>query len=210
MNPRPPSQLWKRLAQLVPSLERLSFVEVGANDGRIGDPIRNMVIRNRWTGTFFEPIPNRCKTLEEFYARHNTDKRLTFIPYAIADYNGTISLYEAGRRGIRSSIVPESLRKSTLSRSKKIEVQCMSLPTALKNINSLDVLQVDVEGYDFGVIQQIDKLPFKPSIIHFEHAQLMHLKAVCFQFLMDRGYVLENGDSVNDTLAWKRNLIQWR
>ena len=68
-------------------------------------------------------------------------------------------------------------------------------------VNRVDLLQIDTEGYDFEIIKMFDYTKVKPTIIHFESAWLGVNEGVqCFKFLNNLGYrVLTIGI---DTIAY--------
>ena len=73
----------------------------------------------------------------------------------------------------------------------EIEVPCRSLASlfAESRFPRLDLLAVDVEGYDFEVVKQIDQLPQLPKMVYFEHVHLTsedHQQSL--RFLHSLGY----------------------
>ena len=45
----------------------IRFIQVGANDGFRGDPIRRMVQKYNWSGILIEPLPDIYEKLKENY-----------------------------------------------------------------------------------------------------------------------------------------------
>jgi hypothetical protein len=80
-------------------------------------------------------------------------------------------------------------------------VPCVSLETLLHGVDVIDLLQVDVEGYDAEVIRMFDFDRFRPSIVRFEN---MHLTPEDHESAVERliGYGYRIAASDPDTLAW--------
>ena len=74
-----------------------------------------------------------------------------------------------------------------------------------QDVHSIDVLQIDAEGYDYEIIKQVDFDLVQPNIIRFEH---MHLSDEdlneCINKLAPLGYRFINEGL--DTIAIKRDL----
>src|SRR5204863_1429234 len=83
------------------------------------------------------------------------------------------------------------------------DIECVALNDLLGEVEAdhIDLLQIDVEGYDSELIQILDVERFAPSIVHFEHRHLARDKhEASIRRLIDHGYriCLEQ----HDTLAW--------
>lgn len=173
---------------------KLHVLQVGANDGKEGDPVRDLFHRYSSQTILVEPIPGIIERLKENYCNHkgaliiencaisNTSdvfelwclksqywgeyvERVGRHPTAIASFD-IIPLTEkiSDRMGVAKDTAKEML-----------EVLCcpaMTLDTLLKKHNwkRLDVLQIDAEGYDFEVVRSLGR--FRPRIINFESFNL--------------------------------------
>jgi hypothetical protein len=86
----------------------------------------------------------------------------------------------------------------------EVRVPCRTLASivAESSLPRIDLLAIDVEGFDFEVIKQIDDLPQLPGMIYFEHRHLSESDyRSALTFLQQRGYRCETeGDG--DTFAW--------
>ena len=68
-------------------------------------------------------------------------------------------------------------------------------------IQELDLLQIDAEGFDYEIIRSIDFAKTKPAIIHYEHMVLSQAdRNACLELLAENGYRFFLEDS--DTLAY--------
>jgi FkbM family methyltransferase len=80
-------------------------------------------------------------------------------------------------------------------------VRCITLSQLLDqhDIDQLDLLQIDAEGYDFEILKSIDFSKIKPRFINYERVLLQENNAPCRQLLSDQGYILM--DWGQDTLC---------
>ena len=66
-------------------------------------------------------------------------------------------------------------------------------------LSSLDLLQIDVEGYDYEILKTLDFDQIRPLFINYERVLLADTEEECRQMLVGQGYVLM--DWGQDTLA---------
>jgi FkbM family methyltransferase len=173
------------------------FVQIGANDGLAADPIRQYVEKYSWAGLLVEPLPNVFERLKRNYAGQN---RLRFVNAAVSAQNGRQKLYTVAMDG--DSTLMASFRRDTLAKAvpagttiSEIEVPTMRLDELLvtHDVADIDLLQIDVEGYDFEVIKMVDFARWRPSIIHYEHYHLSNAdRQACQAYLHERGYRIQS------------------
>jgi Methyltransferase FkbM domain len=86
------------------------------------------------------------------------------------------------------------------------DVECQPLQVILdrNQVDTIDLLHIDTEGFDYQVLSQVDLKRYKPSVILFEHHLLTDDEFFKARKLLRRnGYrLLQYG---NDTLALKRS-----
>ena len=86
------------------------------------------------------------------------------------------------------------------------ELEGITLPILLdrNNVNVIDLLHIDTEGYDWNILSQLDLEKFTPKFIMFEHNHLSSdaLKNA-FDFLSDQYFLFKSGI---DVLAVNRDL----
>lgn len=184
------------------------FIQIGAYDGRKTDPIYELVQRNRWCGILVEPQPEVFETLKQNYAGF---AGIAFEQAAIVAEGAALPLYKlkdeyahlfhADHRTL-SSFRPEHIMRHLSqpvdfeSALQEIDAPRLSFSALLKKheVTRIDLLQIDVEGYDFEIIRSIDFEQIAPRIIHFEHANLPSIeRAECVGFLIAKGYKLVIG-----------------
>lgn len=161
----------------------LTFLQIGANDGVMNDPIYNFNLANKdvVSGYVLEPLPDIFEKLVENYkccpgvkpfnlAIHSTQSEM--VLHRVKPERA--KEVPAFARGI-ASFDANHWEKSTLVPSadfiEQIKVKCVSFSDFIKSnaIDKLDLLLIDTEGYDFEILMSIDFTNIKPRIIHFEH-----------------------------------------
>jgi FkbM family methyltransferase len=159
------------------------FLQVGAHDGVVEDPLHKHVLRGRWHGILVEPQALPFGRLVENYAGL---EGLTFVNAAISEQSGPKALYsiqdETGAT-LDSLSGTASFRKDNLrtphrkvgpagSQIGSVEVMCKTFADVLGDVAYLDLLEIDVEGYDLELLMLFDFTRFAPPIVHFEHRHL--------------------------------------
>lgn len=191
---------------------RMRFVQIGANDGVMNDPIRQLVLRYRLPGLLVEPIPDRFVRLKENYAGQ---PGVEFEQCAVGEHDGEATIY----RVRPTPELPEWLqglasfdRRHLSSRKfgfkdldrhvEGLRVPVLSVQSLLRkhDFDSCDLLQIDTEGYDCRLVQLAIRAGLRPSIINYEfiHAQPEE-RARCKRLLAEHGYAFL--DIGRDTLA---------
>jgi FkbM family methyltransferase len=146
------------------------FIEVGANDGEQGDPLREFVLSRRWRGIMVEPLPH---VFERLSANYRGLGRVVLENAAIADSDGRRPFYYVAPLDPESGLEdPEwhdaigSFSRETLLRSADLvpdlerrivrtEVPCLSFDSLCRkhSVEDLDLVLVDAEGYDHEIVR---------------------------------------------------------
>ena len=71
----------------------LKFIQVGANDGVFGDPLRKYIIEFEWRGLLVEPQPDIFNKLQSNYADVGTG--VHFENSAVSNVAGQVTMYRA-------------------------------------------------------------------------------------------------------------------
>lgn len=201
--------------------ETLNIVQVGANDGAINDPLYGFISNypKRTRVILCEPQAYLIPELEKNYEFHNDkfvfngaigpDPSLKLYrikrecwPDFSAPYAQGWPEYRAPT-GVTSSSYDHVLTwasnyyKGKLPPSDVIEdvsVDCVNMRELLRRAGmfaSIDVLQIDAEGFDDQVIYASDIERFLPPIINFEYGNLPPQRAKeLSKYLAGHGYVL--------------------
>jgi FkbM family methyltransferase len=161
-------------------------VQVGAHDGSIVDPLRAELVRRPWRGILVEPVPY---VFERLRANYGANSRLILENAAVADTDGTVEIHHLPedqehslwggydalgslRRDVvlkHTELVPDVEQRlvSTTVPSVTFESLC-----AKHNVEHIDIVQTDTEGYDFEVLKLVDLGRWRPGLIMYEHVHL--------------------------------------
>lgn len=174
------------------------FVQVGAHNGDMDDPIHRWAVEHRWRGLLVEPQPGPFAQLKAGYAE--LGDRLVFENVAIDREERTRPLYRVDPRyattpeqtGLASFFPDRALATyAALNQLVSEPVQCLPFQRLLERhrVTKIDLLQIDTEGFDFEIIKMIDFARCRPVMIHFEHRHLSGTEyAACLRLLSAQGY----------------------
>jgi hypothetical protein len=79
------------------------------------------------------------------------------------------------------------------------DVECVTLEQLLDGVGHIDLLQIDVEGYDAEIVRMFDFERRRPSIVRFEHVHLssdVHDAAIERLLAYGYGVALETFDTI--------------
>lgn len=161
-----------------------TLIQIGANDGITFDPIREFIIENKGNvkGVLIEPMNDAYQQLVLNYkdfpniffenlAIHNEKKEM--ILYKVAP--DKIKMLKKWSGGV-ASFDPQHHKRSGTPSEYIIQekVKCATLDEiVLKyDLKTIDLLQIDTEGYDTEIIKGIDFMKIKPAILRFEHGYM--------------------------------------
>lgn len=200
----------------------LRFIQVGANDGVYVDPLRRYVQRFGWRGILVEPQPDVFARLRENY--RDQAQQLIFENLAIAPDRQQVVLYrvpghsaEAGRASLNPLSV-SSLRPDVVARQggvtsralERVVVPAVRLDELIERhgFDSIDLLQIDCEGYDAEVLRSIDLDRHRPRLIQFEHGHIPRPQLTALEHrLHSHGYRLLYGGRFADSLAMPEEVL---
>ena len=201
---------------------KLSFVQVGANDGKLEDPIYQHVLAHGSKVMLIEPQPWLIEALTENYKTFTGALMIENI--AIGPEDGTLALHilkkefwaEYSARDGRSPTILFSPDRNLLRRriarrmavdvaeaEKRLDVievpmQPLSDVMARHGFDDVDLLQIDCEGYDIQVILSLGG--YRPALINFESFSLSETdKKLFMEWCKEKGYGFVQGSK--DTLA---------
>jgi len=178
------------------------FVQIGANDGSSrSDDLMPFIQKYSIAGTMVEPQPDVFNVLSNNYkdfpqinlvnkAIHNTEKSMKFYRFDLDKLRLQSNLpHWALTNGIASfeyEHVAKHAKKLNLPLSaiETIQVQCISLSDLFDEFNLVpNLLKIDVEGYDYYLLMDLNLDKGKPKLIRFEH---LHLPKNQYAELIDK------------------------
>jgi len=186
-----------RLVNTIKNKSDITFIQIGANDGENYDFMNTLLRENEsWSGVFVEPIPYLFEKLvslnskysDKYYfenaAINDTDtekyKRIFYISKNIEELSGInlpywydqIASFSKNHvlNELKTVIEEDIVNKHILEK----DVKCITLRKLIEkyNISRIDLLVIDVEGYDYHVLKQVEYIKIKPSIIVYEYKHL--------------------------------------
>jgi FkbM family methyltransferase len=167
-------------------------IQIGACDGLLLDPIHDWIKKNHWRGVLVEPQRREFEKLQRTY--QNELDRIVLENVAIADSDGARTLYRVKDSEVTADwqrSIASLLHRPDPERFTPEVVPCITLETLLNRhqVSRIDLLQVDVEGYDFEIIKLIDFKKIRPTLIRYEHRHLRPGdKHACKALLASNGY----------------------
>lgn len=180
--------------------EVLTFVQVGAFDGNIQDPLRKYIARCGWRGVLVEPQPGPAAKLRDLYRMND---QIKVLEAAIDETCGgrllfTVDVHNAPAwaGGLASFDKNVILRHTELipnldSMIREVPVNCITFDEvlALSPAEDLDLLQLDTEGADGFILSLFPFDCLRPAIIHWEikHMSLTQ-REMCLGRLASLGY----------------------
>lgn len=196
--------------------KNIFFVIVGAMDGVSHDELYPHAFKNKnWSGLLIEPIPLYFEQLKANYEYRNN---LIFKNVAITQTQETKDIYTIPNSFVEDGTVPfwcngistfSPQRSAILFDGIKDKmttelVICCPFKDLVDehDIKGIDVLQIDAEGYDLIVFNQIWQLGFRPKVIYIEVVHLSEEdKTNLVTLLKNNNYTLSfEGDNICATV----------
>ncbi len=160
------------------------FVQIGANDGRIDDPIYKLISHYRLKGLLVEPVPD---FFESLVANYKDNSQLLFENSAIGNDNGTRSFFKLkndnpfppearGLAGFDKEILlkHERFLPGISQYIETISVKTITFQSLIDKyrLTHIDLLLIDTEGYDYEILKMASSTEIRPHIINFEFIHL--------------------------------------
>lgn len=173
-----------------------SLLDVGANDGETySNSLR--LIQKGWKADLVEPSPEAFKRLSKLHL-NNQDVELHNV--AIANENKTIDFFVSGSLvskddiNLVSTAHREELKRWNSNVSfEKIKVNAVTIATLFKD-KSFDFITIDVEGYDYDVLTQLNLTNTKMVIVEFNGKEKDKYIKYCSKF--DLKLIALNGENL--------------
>lgn len=165
------------------------FVDVGAGDGvHFSNTIRFDF--DGWQGICIEPDPRHHENLHKW-------RKCYVEECAIGLEEGELKLYQNEYPDLTTPIQ----RENDSSYQNEITVPCHRLETILKkyHVRTIDLLSVDVEGFELEVMESFDIDVYQPKIVivEFQTLGLPTNKASYMTWFYNKGYKLIHDTEAN-------------
>lgn len=201
---------FRYLLQTLNSLNKIStFVQVGAHDGLMHDPLYFLLKKNKWSGIIIEP---QIEMLNLFKKRYINRDNLIYANVAVHSKKKKIQLYTVKNPSNYSQTGWASFYHRHIPKKNKeikvIDVKAMPLMAIIQKskFKNIDLLQIDTEGFDYEVLNMFNFDLYKPFIIQYEHIHLStkdYLKSI--KLLENNGYYCIRGK--NDTISIRKDIV---
>ncbi len=181
---------------------RFHFVQIGGNDGVTrADDLISYVREFDSSGIVVEPQPDIFDNLKTNFAKyddivllnkavHREKRRMTLYRFNQSALEGRNDLpIWARTNGIASfdrQHVLDHAHKLGLGgdSTEEVEVECITPDELIAQCDALPVLlKIDVEGYDFEILDAIDFEQFRPPIVRFEN---LHMAGDQYRAIIDK------------------------
>ena len=177
------------IARALRGRREVFFVQVGSNDGTSGDPIHKLLERHKqWRGIFIEPVPSLFERLK---ANHPDSGRYVFENVAIGKERGEAVFHyvsEDAKAALGEKLPYWYDQLGSFDRQHILKhldgllepfivsqpLPCLPLQDVLdrNQVQRLDLLHIDTEGYDWQVLSQFDLARYQPKVVLYEHKHL--------------------------------------
>lgn len=179
----------------------MKIVQIGSNKGN--DDLTKYLLSNfdeLEFGLFVEAIPLHIPDLKKCYSKYNNifiENLVIKPPYHTDDYIKFYFLTSNGPDYGISSCSKEHIETHlklmpALAGGKILEfnLPCITLENLLDkyNINSLDILLLDVEGIDAEIIQSFDWKKYDIKKVEFEYIHLSDKRDTIKEMFLNMGY----------------------
>ena len=161
--------------------EKCKVLVIGAMDGISHDNLHEFIIDNHdWETIFVEPIQ---KYFDELKQNYKNKANAHFENSALSDKDKPAYIYRVDYDAIKNQQVPKwsngisSLNKNTIislgipeNFILEEQVNCLTVDNLIKkyNLSSIDVLQIDAEGYDYFLFNEFWEKGIKPKFLCLE------------------------------------------
>jgi FkbM family methyltransferase len=169
--------------------EDIFVLKIGANDGITNDPFATLLLTDtRYRGLLVEPIPMYAAMLKTNYGECG---RFRIEQAAVAASSGTANMYYVDERALKvlgaanpgwvqalASLdrlhLLKHLAPELHSAVKEAPVECLAVNALLSrhNVQKIDLLHIDAEGFDYVILRQFNFTTLRPRIVLFEHKHL--------------------------------------
>lgn len=117
----------------------------------------------------FDPTPNTITWLQQ----QNLPLQFHFFPWAVADREGSLFLYPRIAKSGRKSRMMYTLMAAHEARDDGIEVPVKSLAGITRTLDHdhIDILKIDIEGAEYGVLKDLLDSTLRPVqvLVEFHH-----------------------------------------
>lgn len=167
------------------------IVEVGANIGYYV-LIECSLIKGDGKVIAIEPDPRNRKLLKMNVFGNGYAKDVEFVPFAIGSRRGTVNMLMSNAFNVSCVISPWSGKAGN---GEEKRVKMMTLDELILDKSKIDVIRMDIEGYEFvaidGMISTLTKFRPRLLVIELHPIPNYHMMLSFFEKLIKLGYEIK-------------------
>jgi len=174
-----------------------TIVQIGAHDGILGEEYglqETLDELDNFRLILVEPIEKWFLNLKSVYSKY--EDKVEYLMVAISEKNGSIKMVDHGCM-------------SRIDNNGSIDVESITWDTFIEkyNIENIDLLLLDCEGYEFQILNSINFSKQKISLIRYEFYHIPN-KEECDNYLIKNGYNIDlcHYDSISNKIAYLKYL----
>lgn len=218
-----PNSLESILDQFSQTQQDVFCVQIGSNDGFQHDPLCKFIKRDNWQGLLLEPQPAAFENLQYIYQndavkpinraldKEDRQRKLYRIAFSEARWATGLSSFNRSQlvAMIKAGHISRQCEKYGIEIPVKEKdiighdwIQCSSFQTLIleNQIEKIDLVHIDTEGYDYEILQLFPFASFLPKVVIFEHSHLSQPdRQAASDLLIGRGYTISSYGA--DTMA---------
>lgn len=210
--------VFDHLQRVVRERSSQTFMLIGANDGVMADHVYDHARRYGWRGVAVEPVPAFYRALQQHYrglpvqalnvAVHHEARSMRLF-YIDPVKGAHLPVWARGVGSFDSAQVEQAVVSvpGAASFITSIDVPCRTLDeiVAESGLPTVDIVVVDVEGYDHEVVRRIRFDAWKTHTVVFEYKHIpSDILAELRSLLEQHGFVLQQDHE--DLLATRARL----
>lgn len=176
-NPRPSFHDLDRQIEKYINYDNGFFIEAGANNGYTQSNTFYYEYKRNWKGILIEPVLHNYKTCE--YLRINSKVYNCALvsssyqeKFVKMRYAGLMTIVDGALKSKENDDfqVQKAMKYENIKESFEFEAEARTLTSILdeSNIKTIDLLSLDVEGYEAHVLDGIDFNKYRPKFILIE------------------------------------------
>jgi hypothetical protein len=104
-----------------------------------------------------------------------------------------------------SSVYDNVLTHGRGFKTKKMRVSAQPLSEVCKDLSSIDILLLDVEGHEISVLESLDWDKYRPAVILTENTGDFYPRKILRDYLQDKKYTLLARIGASDEIYIDRN-----
>lgn len=185
--------------------KKVQVVQIGSNDGRSGDPIYHLLQKKTtWQAIFVEPVTYIFENLKKNYpdssrfrfenSAINKGEPLEFhwVDPIAKEHLTDLPFYYDQLGSFNKDHIINALDGKLAPYIKSEKINGITLDELLKKhqISDFDIFHIDVEGYDWEVLSQLNQEKNQPTFILYEAIHLSKLDLKKSADFLEEGYNL--------------------